>query len=346
MPADTTSIKVDTFGDVISIVENRARIAGTVQDADKNFIKGAINEFYIKICTERNWTWRKFDRDFIFGLAITTGTASVTFGSREVVFTGLTLDATHRGRSFQVTGTSELYRIIGINTANNSALLSSSYAGTTNALATYKMYQYEFPLPPDCDTITQVYIDNSYSAFGGSAGELEEMNVLEFNRILSTNPNWRGTPAYYNRDGMINTETLPPLDVQVLDYDFLGGEADEDVSRLRIFPIEPDTTRLIHLNYSIQVEPLMELDQKPIMPVDDRWILIHHALGVWHASNNSGTLADREFAIATKMLKEMRAEHHKTDIKPKVIIRKDRYQREHFRNRDDEIFRISRRAEY
>ena len=119
----------------------------------------------------------------------------------------------------------------------------------------------------------------------------------------------------------------------------------EDVDKLRLFPIEPDVRRLIHVNYSLQIEPLTDDDQKPLMPVDNRWILVHHALGVWHATNGSGSMADREFAIANKMLAEMREEHHKTDVVPKFVVRKGKYVRRHMTDYDRDKFIMARRLE-
>lgn len=347
MAIDTTSIKIDTFGDIVSIIENRAKIAGTVQDRDRNLIKGAVNEYYVTVSTERNWRWRKFDRDFYFDLSVTTGTVSVTKGSRVAVFTGLTLDDTYRHRSIKITGTQELYRIVGLDLANNTAFLSQKYVQTTNALATFNIYQYEFPLPPDCDVISQVYIDSPSFVYGNETGELSEKNNLEFNRLLSGNSDIKAIPYCYTRDGQINVNSAPPLDVMISDYDFLEGDAWEDVDKIRFLPIEPDVTRLIHMNYSVHVEPMALDTDRPIIPVDNRWILVHYGLAVWHARNGSGTMADREFAIAQKMLHEMRCEFHKTDTKPKIVLPKRRFMRTHMA--DDTVrdkFLQARKLEY
>lgn len=342
---DTTSTKPETFGDIISIVENRARIVGAVQDRDRNFIKGAINEWYNTISTERNWYWRKFDRDFVFARATTTGTVSVTLDSRAVVFTGLTADATYVGRSIKIDGTSELYRIVGVDTSVNTVYLSTSYVGATSALATFKLYQYEFPLPPDCDTVIQVYHDSPDRFYARGSPDLEVLNSLEFNRLLSSSNDYSGSPTHYTKEGKISAETLPTLDVQILDYDFLGGNEYEAIDRIRLFPIEPDQKRLIHVNYTIQVEPLIEDADKPLIPIDNRWILVHFALGEWWKSNGALNLSDREFGQGKKMLNEMRSEHHKTDTKPKFIVPKNRYRRQNYFSDREYLFRISRALE-
>ena len=49
------------------------------------------------------------------------------------------------------------------------------------------------------------------------------LNVLEFNRLLSVSNSLIGVPYCYTRDGKINAESMPPLDIMVLDYDLVGG---------------------------------------------------------------------------------------------------------------------------
>lgn len=340
------SIILNNFGDLISVVEQRANIAGAVQTRDRELIKGAINEAYETIATERAWHWRKMDRDFNFNRAITTGTVAVTNGSREVVMTGITVSDQHVWRTLRFSNQRELYRIVGREVATNTFFLSANYVGPTLPTASYKMYQYEFPLPPDMDEIHMVSIDTGgINYWGTPGGELEDLNVVEFNRYLTTCSDFSGPPAFYNEDGDIPIESLPPLDVMVLDYDFLGGDQFEHVSKLRLFPIEPDVNRLVHLNYSKRVEKLIEDKDKPLIPPSDRWVLVHYALSVWHAKNNSVSMAESEMKKHENLLAEMRQKFKRTDIKPKMTIDGRRYRK--YRNLYDRklIFNMSRIGE-
>jgi len=324
--ADSTSIRCINFGDMISIVANRGQIAGSVQDRDLNFIKGSLNEHNIRISTERNWSWRKFDRDYVFNTAITTGTVAVTNNSRAVIFTGLTLDNSHVGKSFKVSGTSTLYRIIGVNIGTSTAYLSTSYVGSTNASATFKIYNYEFPLPPDCDKIVQINYDFPVNGLYGPR-EVNYTSNLEFNRSLSSGMDFRYAPAIYTRDGKISADSLPPLDVMLLDYDFLGGDVFDKVDKLRVFPIEPDIARVLHINYSVQVENMAEDNDVPLMPVDNRWVLVNFALADWFSVRGQNSSADRLLIKANNMLREMRNEHESTDPAPKFKSPLSKYRR-------------------
>lgn len=345
--ADTTSIKCVTFKDIWSIAANRARVASAIQERDLNFLKGVINEYNISITTERNWQWRKFDRTITFSEPVSTGTVSVTSGSREIIFSTLTLSENFRGRTFKIDGQDELYRIIGIDAsgANDKAYLDNNIVSATSATATFKIYQYEFPIPPDFDvSLSQVYIDSS----AAGDGELEYRSSIEFNRMLSSGSSVIGTPAYYTIDGKIGADAFPPLDIMLLDYDFLAGDSSQSLSRLRVFPIAPERTRLIHLNGAISAPDLVEDGHEPLMPRDDRWVLVHFAVAEWHSKNGNPTLAASEFAKANKKLKEMRSEHVKTDSKPRLKVDARGNSRRHFsrRERNRDILWNSRQSEY
>lgn len=317
--ADATSIKCRTFGDMVSIAENRANIAGTVQDRDRNFIKGALNEWYMKIGTEREWFWRKFDRDFVMDVATTTGTVSVTADSRVATFSTYDVTTTDLGKSFKVDGEDDLYRVVATNATADSVGISAPFVGTTNATATYKPYRYEFALPPDCDSIVQIWINNTLNYYGTDAFQLDPINPMEFNRLLASEPQFTGVPRYWCREGKIKELYGAELDDFVTNYDFLSGDQDDGLDRVRIWPIEPDRKRVIHLNYTTHITEMVEDADEPLIPVDDRWVLVNFALSEWFGARGNGTMADRYFSRGKNQLKEMRTEHKKSDVRPKFI---------------------------
>lgn len=336
-----------TFGDIIEICENRGRILGSVKQSDKDLMKGYIQEYNMRISTERNWTWRSFDRAFKISTAITTGTVAVTNDSRIITFAGLTLSSAYIGKSIKIDGTDEIYRIIGVNVATNQAYLESVYADDDNAAATFRLYSYEFALPPDCDTINNIYIHNEFG-LNISDAQLTELSLPEFNRLISSNSTTIAPPSAYCRDGKTYANlNLPPLDEMILDYDFLGGDAKDKVEKLRIYPIEPDKDRIIHLNYSIQVPQLIGLTDEPMIPLDDRWVLVHFALYEWFSDKGQKTEADKQLRDGKMILREMRNEHRKGQTKPKMIVGSVRYQRFHnFSDDTDRQFRMARALEY
>lgn len=340
------SITCKTFGDMVSIAEARAKIAGDSQPDNRDFIKGAINEYYLEIATERPWKWRKFDRTLNFNPAITTGTVEVTQDSRIITFTGFAIQKKHIGRSIKITGTKELYRIIGANTNTNQAYLDAAFVGSSNALATFKLYKYEFALPPDLDTLDMVYIDTGGITWHPSySGELDSISVLLFNRYLSTLVDYVDEPTMYTIDGESYFNDGPPLGEMVLGYDFLGGTETSTTSRLRLFPIEPTERTVIRLNYSRIVRPMEKDTDEPLLPLDERFMLVHYALGEWHSANNSGAMADREFKKADNMLAVMRQEHRKTDTKPRFMVNGGKFLRRHIYPANNDKFILARLKE-
>jgi len=340
---------IKTFDDIVQTIAARVKIAGSVQTKDLEYIRNVVNEYYVKISTERSWKWRSFDRSFNFDKPITTGSASVTLGSREVTMTGLTVSRNHLFRSLKFGNQRDLYRIVGFKTSTNKFYLDAAYVGATNTATNYKMYQYEFALPPDCDTLNQVYLDDfnlNYDANVG--GELDEVNNVEFNRILSVNNDMVGTTSLYTNDGDYPASSLPALDHMVLNYDFLATADYERINRIRLFPIEPDVPRLIHIAYSRHLKQMVNPDDEPLIPVDDRSILVHFGISEWRSTQGDTTQAKAEFEKATLMLSKMRQEYHKTDSKPKIVVDGRRYMKRnrYYYNRREWMFRASRIGEY
>lgn len=330
------SLTPKTFKNIIDIVERRAGIAGTAQPRDRIFVQDAINEINQTISTERSWRWRKKDRSITFKLPVEDGTVDATNGSRIIEMNGLVVSDKYLGRSIRINQTRELYRIIGINVAANKFFLESEYVGATVLAAPYKLFKYEFALPPDLDGIIMVYVDDGFNYSESSSGELEDMNVIDFNRMLSVRSDMNGPPSFYTRDGKIFLNDLPPLAEMVLHFDFLGGDRFTEVSRLRVFPIAPDRMTMLHLNYTLIVPALRDDADEPLMPVDDRWVLVHGALNEWHLKNNSGAMAEREEKKMKEKLAEMRQEFHKTDVAPRFVVDATRYRR--VRNLDNRKF--------
>ena len=231
------AIKCKTYGDMISITEARGRIEGVVETVDRSLIKGFLNEHYELIGTERNWWWRSFHRTIPFKKPIESETgvssAAIVDESREVVMTGVTVDRTYLGKSIKFNNSGELYRIIGYDVANNKIFLEGEFLGTADDEASFKIYQYEFALPPDYDTVKQLYmIDDVINR----DGQVEYVSTLQFNRKLSAASAMVAAPALYTVDGRINANnSLEVLDEMVLDYDFLGGKITDKVDCIESF---------------------------------------------------------------------------------------------------------------
>lgn len=317
----TNQFNITYFSDVVNIGMKIAGVSERQTDHEDNF-KTWTSEWHETICTERNWHWRNFDRSFIFDLAIDTGTVAVTEDSRIVTFTGLTISRDHLGRSISINNERELYRIVGFSTATNQVYLDSAYVGETDVSTTYKMYNYEFSLPNDCDDVNSLIVSG--------VGEIELVSPNEFKRYLNSGLLPKANPFVYCRDALhLNPNGLiPPLGEWVLNYDFLGYNDNSGVrgDRISLYPIEPDRKRKIDINYSIQV-PSYTDDGRPLIPKSDRWVLLNFVLADYHRANGNLQLSGSYQSKAMKRLKEMRAEHKANEQKPKLIINARKFHR-------------------
>lgn len=327
------SLVPKTFLNMIEIVEGRAKIAGEIQSSNRVIIKAALNECNQRVSTERAWYWTKFDRAQVIAPPITTGTANLIQGSREVELTGLDVSMSFLSKSIRFNNTPELYRIIGVSVNLNKIYLEAAWVNNSDTAATYKIYEYEFALPPDCQKVNQITIDDFVNSNNDSnSGELDAIDVLRFNRLLTNHSNYIGLPSHYNIEGKHFTFNYPDLDEMILNYDFLNGDIEDQQDKLRIFPIAPHKNTLLHINYSKKVQPLVNDDDEPLIPLDKRWLMIHYALAVWNTTNGSPTLASESKKEYKDILKEMREDHRKTDQKPRLIVNHARFRREHHLN--------------
>lgn len=84
-----------------------------------------------------------------------------------------------------------MYRIIGVDVTANVVYLEGNYIAPTNAAAQFRVFQYEFALPPDLDTLSQVYYDGNLTA----PQEVGYCNNAEFNRMMSYSEHHRWSDA-------------------------------------------------------------------------------------------------------------------------------------------------------
>ncbi len=80
-----------------------------------------------------------------------TGTVSITNASPNITFSGSTLTSAMAGRKIRFGGETAYYRILSVNTGAGTAVLENNFCGTTNTVATFKIFKDEFRLNADVD---------------------------------------------------------------------------------------------------------------------------------------------------------------------------------------------------
>lgn len=267
--------QIKTFSDIYNAVARRTKV--TTSDTNTLItIKEIINSVYDQILKEQKWNFKTETRQLVVKGKYNTGTVSVVNGSRTLVFNGATLDDNWLYRYIYIIGEAEHYQIISVDTSTSTVYLSTNYLGTTNATASYTVYQPVVGLFPDLDKIEDVY----------QASELKKLQALskrEMDELHATYPTDEGKARYYTACGQKYYEGVV-LGEMILGYDFLGNP---DSYAIKLFPKIADEDYVLNITYSKKVDKMENDEDEPIIPLESRIILLYGALAAFYAQQNN-----------------------------------------------------------
>lgn len=253
------------------------RVKADPEDAETlTKVKEIINTRYRKICSRKKWRFlRQTDRSLTLPKKITTGTVSLTAGSRVVTGTGTNFLGSNRGWFLKPVGQDNAYRVVSVS-STTSLLLASPHTGADITAGAYKLYQAELALFPDLEDIDDVRID-------GFVTPIRPTGAGQISMWRQRFPDMEGRPKYYTIEGQATFEG-PILSEFVLGYDFLGSGT---VRAISFFPSIPDRDYTLHVPYKLKVPTLVSPSEEPLIPINHRQCLLHYALSDWYASNDS-----------------------------------------------------------
>jgi hypothetical protein len=112
----------------------------------RQIVKSFMNNIYQEL--SRAWQWSAFEKDFNFFTfaPYTTGTVSVSVGSRALVGSGTTFLPTHAGKRVEITGSDQVYEIESYTDATHLTLLTAYSASAAASGATFKLFQNLYPI--------------------------------------------------------------------------------------------------------------------------------------------------------------------------------------------------------
>lgn len=198
--------------------------------------------------------------------ATTTGTVNVTSGQTAVTFSSGVLVTTDGMRLVQIEGESTWY-VVTRNAADTAGVLSSAFAGTTNATATYQIIYPTITFPATVGTILRVGSVDGTLELGLAAAQ-------DRNRIFSGQT--VGTPLFYNP------------------YAFDDGATPNDAHRIILTPF-PNTQRSYEYEYDARatlIDPAGATTQAIAIPTSFRPALYAGTLSLcWLAQDQES--ADR-----------------------------------------------------
>ncbi len=312
---------VRTFEDVLNAVLERAKIADNIDVAEPKTLvtlKRFVNDRYHNVAYLKKWPWREDTRLLITTAKYTTGTASVTNGQKEVDL-DTAIDVSYEGRYFRVGTEKEYYEIISVtDAANGIFLLSAPYQGTTAAAATFTIFRNKYGLYPDYADIVEITPFGNTSAF--SPKPLEVVDSEQMSKLQSMYPLMETSyPTHYTIQDNLNYDGPAMGPNFVMGYDFMGEGP--ETPGLVLFP-NIFLSNAVQVKYGLQISPLVEDDDEPLIPFEKRRILVYGALSDWFALQNKTDQANLYEGKFTVMLSNMKSDFDKAEVRVKLVTQR------------------------
>lgn len=312
-----TTYQCKTFGDLISFVRENSK-ADTADETTQK-IKRIINVKYQDLGMKKKWSWRGAHRWFKTTPEYSTGTASITNADRNVTLSAAaTVTDDWKGRFIRFGADSEYYEIIAVtNAASRQFALSAPYKGTTTATSTYVTWRGKYGLWPDFADLYRVVPMTGNALLYNK--ELEELGWSQFIRKMSTSP---FSNAQYPTHCSVQGKEVyqgPDMGNQfIMGYDFMDNDEVDDPA-LWVYPGRCNE-QLMQVFYGLQVGPLIDDSDEPLVPREKRVCIGYMALADWYLSQINNIELSREFeAKANKMIREMVADHEKSDNQLQLV---------------------------
>jgi hypothetical protein len=275
--------EIKTFADIIKRVREELSVPPNDANAITK-IKAAINRIYInQVVPRARWYWLKKTTDVVHPKAVTAGTAAVTEDSAAVTLSSAPAAGLGSLVNYKIkaTGYNEEYTISSHAAGGTAITISGAYQGDTNAAASYTIWNPKINLPADARETIDVWHDHHDVPMEGKGEQ-------ELRQIKLNNANREGFPIYYNTDDF---------------FDPTSGTAETESDRYRqveIFPARNDEDITVHVSYIQDVTGLDADTDEPLMPINDREVLVNGALSITLKAINSmpeeAQLAKGDFA--------------------------------------------------
>lgn len=262
--------KVTDFADIYTMVMEEMQLQST-DTTELNRIKRDINAIYLdEVCSFKRWMWLSGSTDVKQKAYYTAGTASVIPDDTTVTLStapSVTLGS-FAGYQYASDTFDEIYTISSHTAGSTTVTLSSPYNGTLNTAMAFKIWTDTIAMPTDFREVVEVNHDYHTSPMTG-------MGLQEFRRTVARDPRAEGRPVCH----------------VIYDYSDptpLTGETETDRYRvMKVYPSLLDMATTIHVDYIREVAALDLDGDEPLMPVEDRMVLVYGALSrAWHRKRN------------------------------------------------------------
>jgi hypothetical protein len=243
-------------------------------------IKRDINIMYIdEIVPHKRWLWLMGNVKEIHKVTLSDGTAAITVGTTTATLSvapSATLGS-FVNYYFSIDGFDEIYDITAHTAGSATITISSAYQGNTVTTSNYKIWTDRVTLPTDLRETVEVYHQRS-------RGMMEGLGRQEFRKVVNEQRKADDFPAYFN----------------VGEYSGTG-----ESSRFRIMRVHPSITAqpvTINIDYAKEVTELTDDGDEPIMPIEDRVVILYGALSrAWGRERNEERAAYNQQLYMAKL---------------------------------------------
>ena len=226
-----------------------------------NRIKRLINSTYIQeVVPYSNWKWLYGNTRVVHKARYNSGSASVTPDSATVTLSTAppVANGSYAGYFFAADGFSDIYVISAHTAGSTTVTLASTYQGNSASEATFKIWKDQINLPTDCKETTAVW-HNYY------VQPMEGMGLKKFREQQLLNPRQEAPPSIYYTG----------------DYEDPSGGDETESDRYRVIKVYPavyDKNVTINIDYIKEVTELTDDGDEPVMPMEDRIVLVYGTL--------------------------------------------------------------------
>jgi hypothetical protein len=277
--------KILDFSDIINAVREELKIqsSDTVSIAR---IKRDINIVYInEVVPFSRWKWLEgfttvaVPQVYADGtFAATQNSATITLSTAPSVSLG-----SFKNKNFSPEGQNEIYKISAHTAGSATVTLDRGYNNSTTSAVAFKIWSDNVALPTDCRETVEVWHDFSRDP-------MEGRGLQEFRKIQNQAPKSQARPYFYYTGDYVD----PSVD---------SGETESD--RYRALWVHPSVymgITNVHVSYVKEVEPLEDDGDEPVIPVEDRIVLVYGALArAWRRERNEADSITNERLFKEKL---------------------------------------------
>ncbi len=272
--------EVVDFQDIIDAIREDLK----VQPGDTtsiNKIKRVINQVYLQeVIPFARWKWLEGTTTIIHKARYNAGTVSVQPNNATVTLSVAppASQGSFVGKLFAVDGFNEIYVVAEHVAESTTIVLATEYQGNAATEAGFKIWTNEAILPTDCRETVNVYHNYSTKPMTG-------VGKQRYREISQINPRQEAYPVYYYTADFTDPSPLTP-------------ETESDRYRkLLLHPSIITTNCTLQIDYVKEVSALTDSGDEPVMPIEDRIVLVHGALArLWKtmASDNDNAILSKQ----------------------------------------------------